>query len=176
MKYLVNSEDAIKDIADAVREVTGSTDRLTVNTIPSVLLAGGGGGGGDREVYNVTVPIEDWTPDTHYYYNLKLPHNSFGDVMSHYEAGNTVVIMFEEYTGTSYTPDNDKYAWIVVQVLPHSRYQYSSGSTLWDKIGILTVGINKNEYNNYIANPTNYDLSHFKQDYNLVIFYDSSDF
>ena len=45
MKYVVNSEQSIIDIADAIRAKTGSQDSLTVADMPSAITSITGGGG-----------------------------------------------------------------------------------------------------------------------------------
>ena len=182
MKYLVNTEEAIEDIADAVREVTGTTDRLTVKTIPSVLLngGGGGGGGGSRQNYSVTVPYTDWNPDLVSYSFMKLPHSIFEDVVTHFNSNYSVLIFFEEYTG-EYPPytRNDMYVWYVTQLFPNSKYQYASSSsnTIYNETGILTIGIDKYEYDDLISRGSEYyDMSHFAQGSKAQMFYDASVF
>jgi len=83
-KYLVNTETAIQNIADAIRAKTGSTDNLTVANMPEAISNISGGGGGNF----LSINIDDYS-------NVKLyswPYSTEDEDYINFTNSNIVII------------------------------------------------------------------------------------
>lgn len=128
MKLLVNSEQAITNIANAIRSKTGSTAQMTVKDMPTAIANISAGG-----TVTTNVEVTDSYSDCMY-----VTPATFDAIVEYCASGLHVKLNYVNGTGDpSYDHTYDGIDWYVADVIPDYRVQ--SGYSFNEMAAILVL-------------------------------------